>query len=231
MPAGNGDISLVGHNELSPSNGNPFLFDNVPLTPEAAANRAENAQAMGQMYETSVKKGRKRGLIIGAAVFVVAIVAVLVSALGTNTFTADRLSIELPKQFKECDLSGGIEFSVGCFDSKNVTVYVDKYGFEAMSEYLGDVSGVSVGEFAISMIDPESGVEPRTAEGLVYTVSGDTVDGEELAYYDFYYKSDDAFWVLTVIAEKGYAEKHSEDFIKWAKSVKIAVSESAANKV
>ena len=224
IPAGSEDVSLAGHNELALKQGNPFVFDNVPVTSEMEQNRAAVAENMRGLYEKARKKGRRVGIAVGISAFVVTFAAAfIISFAVTNkpkTFTADgAFEVTLTNRFEETGLGGGDDHSVACYVSKEATVYVDRFRFEEMEYYLGDQAAeIPLGEFSLAFTG--KGVEPRVKDGMLYTVTEGNDGGSAVKYYDFYYKGGDSFWTLTFIAKADEAAKREEDFFKWAKTAK-----------
>lgn len=206
LPAGTEDIVLSGKCTYNPGAGNPFRFD-------------------GNSNE-AVLKQRKKNTVKSVVIILVAIlVGVAIGVLRNldfasgKTFNADGMSITLTDNFSEEDAMGFTQ----CYSSNDAVVMIVKEKFAAfdgleeftLDEYIDAV---------IANMDTdalEGDFETKTEDDLVYIeyTYEDPADDTEYRYFSFFYKTDDAFWIVEFAIMEKSTSKLKDDVFEWASSV------------
>ena len=209
LPAGENDIFLSGKNEFNPASGNAFRFDNNE-NEEIIANR---------------KKGTKKGLII-------LIVSVIIGALigyfmGFNflkstfekdkTFSNEGMTITLTSDFRKSDIQN---YTV-VYDSRDVAVFALKEEFSLVEGF----ENYTLEEYAKLVLEA-NGLEntklsqdANTISFIYNRVNPNTND--TYSYFNYVYKTDDAFWLVQFATLKENVDKQSQNISNWAKSIQF----------
>ena len=178
------------------------------------------------MSDTEKKNSNSKK--VGVIMVVIAIIAAIAVAVfsgsifgGYDTpkkFTAEKMSITLTDDFSQ---SHGGKY-VACFDSKKVSVFVNKEPFDPQvgSEHM------SVEEFG-NMIIENNAIKTtglKNKDGLTYFINdyANAGSNDVFEYYTFFYKTDTDFWIFQFSAPKKEIDKFSPMLISWAKSVEFA---------
>lgn len=201
VPEGTEDIALSGKNIVSPTSGNPFVFNN---------NDSHDIK------EYRKKKNRK-GLIIFIVALIVGIIIGLLPSLKSITsnkekvFTYNDMSITLNRSFREVYYNG---FTVSYENNDTIILMLEeKFSLEPSLQLL------SLNDYAQTVISVnEIDAEIEKNEDLTYFsysyFSSD--DNQTFYYYDFVYKTDDSFWLIQFA---GCDENCEEQFINYAKTI------------
>ena len=204
IPEGQDDVVLSGRNRFDLSTGNAFRFDN-------------NEGAMSG-------ESRRRGSRIGLFVLIFSLLvggAVgwyfgrALTAPKEKSFTAEGMTIVLTDAFKEADY----ENYTASYVSNDAAVLVTKDPFT-----LFDAGGdLTLGEYRSALIQA-SGVDPveRTViEGIpaIRYERTNPETGVVYRYTGFFYKSDDAYWLIQFATVAGKSKVDDAQIAQWAKSV------------
>lgn len=207
LPEGTGAVTLTGQNRFSLTSGNAFRFDNN-TDPAALANR---------------KKGNKKGIwvlilavIVGAIIGGLSGAGVFDGSAEPKTFTKDGMSVTLTDAFKETEAEG---YDVA-YESKKEVVFAQKESFD-LAEGFGDLT---VEEYAELVLEAnESNEEIKSEDGLLYFEYDATGDNKvDYHYYAFFYKANDAFWMVQMATYKNKAQDARPQIMEWAKSVSFS---------
>lgn len=204
LPEGEEDIYLSGKNHYNPVKGNPFYFDGVT--------------------DPEMIKNRKKGTMIGIAVFVGALALGVVVGLYSSglfesndpkTFTYDDMQITLTEAFDEDFVDG--------FDVAYVS---DHVGCFAFYELIGDfengnaMTAKDYGESIMEINDIDLSKLQILQNGMPGFTETDTVDGVLYNYYYFFYKGETAFWMLQFTVESSENAQYEQQIYDWASTVR-----------
>ena len=207
LPAGEEDVHLTGKNHFHPGAGNPFFFDGV--TDETVlANR---------------KKGSKKGilvlivsLILG---FAIGFAIPLLSKSGDaepKIFSSHGMSITLPGDFKETDISGYTQ----CYDGGKAAILTLKEDF-TLAEGFGDLTLEEYGALVLQSNAQRTPSALQNTDGILwfdYTFTNPE-NGVTYYYYTTMYKGSDAFWMVQFFTEASLSDIYTPLFQQWAQSV------------
>ena len=194
---------------ISAQNAGP-VGQGVPLSAEGA----QNPQALRKRKRTT-----QLVCIIAAAVFVLAIVGILIGqglAGGQNEeasriFQGPGYKITLTDSFQSTTYEG----YDGAFESEEVFVPVLAERFTDVPE----ISNYTSYEYADYILRANGKqCEVKSYKDYLYFeyVSTSQVSGEDMHYFVTIHKGEDAYWLVQfVTAEKNYS-KYRESFLKWA---------------
>jgi len=159
-------------------------------------------------------------VILGAitiALLVTLRIVVSLSPPREQTFSKDGFTITLTEDFYEKNYMHHIAY----YESKTAMVSVVKDYFSALAEF--GVSGdTSPREYADLIIEVNN-IQSESAEknDLVIFEYTETVSETEFSYLAVVFPGDEAFWLVQFCSESENFEKMTDDFFKWADSVRI----------
>ncbi len=207
LPAGSGDVRLCGSNQLNPANGNAFRFDNND-TEATKENRSRGMKKGIVVLALSLVAGA----IIGAAIPII----MRKGSVKDKTFTASGMSITLTNEFITTD---ELLNCVAGYESANVAVMVMKEKYDNAPGFK-DLTPKEYGELCLEA-GGRNDISVKENDGMTYCEykNKSEVNGIMYQYYGFFYKSSDSYWTVTFASSEKYAEKNSDVFLKWAKTV------------
>ena len=131
-----------------------------------------------------------------------------------KTFNTNGLTIELTEAFKETER---YDDSV-VYKSKNIEILVERYEFENISQY-----ELTLDAYAYRMVNYAPGIYEKVLyEGdLPYHLSTREVNGESINYTKFFYKSEDAYWMVQFTCESDQYEDLKDAIFGYAATVKV----------
>ncbi len=134
---------------------------------------------------------------------------------GMQTFRTDGMRLTLSDDFSEAPIKG----YTAAYGTEDTAVFVLKEPFsllEGAEEY-------TIGQYRDILIEANglTGVDRIDQEGLTgfsYPFS-DPETGEALCFFDYVYKSDDAFWLLQFVVPGAEADGRADEIAGWARTV------------
>lgn len=204
IPEGNEDIALSGKNITNPISGNPFVFNN-------------NDSHDMQNYR---KKKNRKGLIIFIVALIIGIIIGLLPflrSIGANkerVFTYDDMSITLNGSFKKTYYEG---FTVSYENNDTIILMLqEKFSLDPSFE---DLTLDEYAQIIISKNDINAQI--KKYEDLTYFSYSyySSEDSQTFYYYDFVYKTNDAFWLIQFA---GWNENSEEQSINFAKTINFS---------
>ena len=171
----------------------------------------------------------KKGIVLGALLFILAVVGAIsmVMILGIGTADTDpesqipNISINLGEGFSA-------DYDTPFFDviytSKDVEIGATLYSFQDYYE-LKDCSIEQFGEMCMQSIsyDSASLSDIKTDGSLTYFEYKwtDGSAGETYCYYDYLYRTDEGFWWLTFSVNESLSQSYRQSISVWASSAKF----------
>lgn len=143
----------------------------------------------------------------------------LISLVSCSLFEAEEkvfeksgLSITLTEDFVEKE---HVSFT-GVYESRDVAVYTLKEEFTLLE----GSSNMTLNEYTETVILANKlSVSVETKDNLTYFKFDKEVNGKQLSYFAFTYKSEDAFWLVQIACETDDVSDKEEDIFKYANSV------------
>ena len=197
---------------------------------EASVKQSETTATEAKKTSSKDKKNGKKKLSKALCVGIIAIFAVISFVVGiivadvpimalfskTKTFTADEMSITLPKDFTATTTMDGF---IACYGTSDVSIYIHK---DIITEE-NDLHLYNLDNYRLNILHKNglSYDDLKNTEGNAYFVY-DYVNESSKAIYTFYtftYKTDDAFWMVQFATEKNKATQYEADIIQWADTV------------
>ena len=212
IPEGTDDVSISGKNVFDSMNGNPFRFNG--LSNEFIENARRNDRI-------------KSIIIVAVAVFIGIAVGLARTLLPTinkstpMTVTVDNMEITLDKSFKKYDHP---DYAAN-YNSDTASLFVIKDSFSDYPEITYyTVAGYA--EFYADFYTTENvatNLETKTEGELIYlSFEAEGEDGNIYHYYEFFFKTNDAFWIVEFAVEKDQTAELLPQVIEWAKTVKFS---------
>lgn len=205
VAAGTEDVHLSGKSVYNPMSGNPFRFDNNN-TPQNAQIRKKNA--------------RKGTIILVAAVAIGVVIGLLPSLMRKEstepkTFTDQGMSITLTESFRPADYDG---YDVS-YESTNAIMFALREDFTDM-EGFGELTLEEYGQLVIDSNELKTPL--NTQNGLVSCSYSQTVDGDSFQYFVYFFKTDDAFWMVQFATELADGPLYQPQINEWAQSIRFS---------
>ncbi|MBQ7799878.1 MAG: hypothetical protein IJ370_05245 [Oscillospiraceae bacterium] len=215
---GQDDVFLSGKNKFNPASGNAFRFDN---------NHSEG-------IEENRKKGTKKGLVvllvaaaIGVAIGMGSVLSIFSNLFSDKppapkTFSAEGMSITLTDEFTEVDTEGLKNFTTA-YETRDVAVLVLKENDNMFADGMENYTVDDYGEMVLLSSNLSSS-EIKHNDGLTYfTYTGQNADTNiSYNYYAYIYKNGNNFWLIQFATAEEHAEKYSQQFFEWAKTVRFS---------
>ena len=204
IPDGQEDIALSGVHKFV-FGSNPFSFDGVQLSEEQL---------------TKQKKNNRKGAVItiAAAIFGVIIGNLVVGGLfgaenvSPKTFTKEDFQITLTDGFEASEEAGFFSF----YHSKTAMVFTVR----EEKEIFGDITLEEYGDLVLQA-NNKTGIQMNQADGFIWFEYTDTPDTQEIYYLAVCCKGEDAFWIVNFATPATNRNQYKEDFLSWAKTIKV----------
>ncbi len=204
VPAGSDDVFLSGKNKYNPVNGNAFRFRGTEVTED-------------------VKKGRRKGVIIGSVILAVA--AIVGFAFGflmnmdgpaePKVFTVGEMSITLTDKYDVMEQTD----SKGAYYTDETVVVITN---EALSLFEGD-GIINTKEDYADLVIYANSMENSvvlTKNGVVYFEYTEIIEDEgEFTYIATVHKSENAFWLIQFAAKTAVIGEYRDTFFEYASTV------------
>jgi len=197
LPAGEEDIYLSGKNHYNPTKGNPFYFDNVS--------------------DPTVLKNRKKGTMIGIAIFLGAFLlgiliglynAGLFESNDPKVFTYDDVQITLTEAFEEDFVDGANQ----AYSTDDVLCFLIKDDFSYFED--GDAMSVKeYGELLAEYNETQMIKMPNDMYGMVFR---EEADGYVLYYYAFVHKGKSGYWFIQFVVYEEDKAEYEQQIYDWA---------------
>ena len=214
IPAGGEDVRVSGKNVLENEYGNPnpFRFDGVT---NAAIERSKDRSRFKNILIVAI------AVIVGLAIGLARTLLPLFNETSPKTFKVDNMEITLTKAFKKYDHK---DYTAN-YNSKDLSVFVIKDSFADYPDvrnYTAEGYAELCADFYVAEKISQN-VEKKTAEGLIYlSFDAEGEDTNTYHYYEFFFKTDDAFWIIEFSVDTDKAESSLPKIIEWAKTVKFS---------
>ncbi len=203
LPEGEEDIYLSGKNIYNPLKGNSFYFNGVT--------------------DSAVPANRKKGTLIGIAIFVGAIILGVVVGLGRagvfesndpKTFTYEDVQITLTEAFDE-DFVDGANMA---YSTDDVLCFLIEDDFS----YFEDGDSMSVTEYGELIADYNETQMIKMPNGMYGMIFREPVGVETLYYYAFVHKGKSGYWFIQFAVFEEDKAKYEQQIYDWASSFKDA---------
>jgi len=166
--------------------------------------------------------GSKKKIFLASAIAAIIVISSMsgINCLGTNSkvFSANGLSITLPKSFAEKEDSN---YSA-IYQSQNTVVSVAREDDPSLAQAgaLTNVSIIGFTEKLISMFQVDT--MPTIGYGLIFFTYDKTISEKSFTYFATVFTGNNAYWLVQFSCETKDYDKLEQKFIGWAQTVSFS---------
>ena len=201
IPEGQEDVSLSGAHKFVLGS-NPFRFDGVQQSVEELTKQKRNGRKGMAIMIAAIIFGAVAGFLFTSGLF----------KDSPKTFTEGEFQITLTDAFEPAEEAG----YYALYRSKTAMVFTVR---EAKMLF-DDITLEEYGELVLTA-NNRIGLQMKQGEGFIWFDYTDTPDGQETYYLAVCCESEDAFWIVNFATPASNREKYKEEFLDWARSIKI----------
>ena len=192
--------------------------DSVAVIPQEQVNNIDGASAIPPK-----KQAKPLPIIITILIIIVSVsVSTVIRTLPRNIaqdkdFSKAGMTITLTDKFIEKDVAAYTSY----YESETtiVTILKEEFTLFEEAEVPTDISLKEYADFVAQNNNTTWTVKEK--DGLTYVEFDKNANGKTASYFAVFLRSDDAYWLVQFGCEKKNYDKNMNDFIKWAKSIKI----------